>query len=267
MDFILSEIFVYPIKSVSGISLNEAYIGEKGIEKDRRWMIINEEGKFLSQRTYPELSLVYVNIENDGLVVKHKYKNYDELFIPFEADEEYTRDVEIWNDKCGAVLVSNAADCWFSKVLGIPCRLVYMPDNTKRIVDPRYSDGNKTVGFADGFPFLLIGQSSLDDLNSKLELPININRFRPNLVFTGGEPFSEDLWKKFKIGSITFFPVKPCARCTIPTINQETGEKGKEPLVTLSSYRMKNNKVYFGQNLVSEGSGIIKVGDPLFVIK
>jgi uncharacterized protein len=267
MDFILSEIFVYPIKSVSGISLNKAKIGEKGIEKDRRWMIINAEGKFISQRSHPELSLIAVKIETDGLTVSHKNKNYDNLFIPYEVDEENTAVVEIWNDKCSAVFVSNAADCWFSKVLGIPCRLVYMPDDTKRIVDPRYSEGNKTVGFADGYPFLLIGQSSLDDLNSKLDKSIKMNRFRPNLVFAGGEPFIEDFWREFKINNITFYPVKPCARCVVTRVDQETGLKGNEPLDTLSSYRMKNNKVYFGQNLISEGSGIINVGDPLFLVK
>ena len=265
--FVLSEIFVYPIKSASGISLKESYVGEKGLEMDRRWMLIDEKGKFISQRTHPELSLVSVNIENNGLRVKHKIINYDDLFIPFDVDEEFSIDVEIWNDKCQAVLVSNAADCWFSKVLGIPCQLIYMPDNSVRTVDQKYSGGNKTVGFADGFPFLLIGQSSLDDLNSKLEKPISIKRFRPNLVFKGGEPFIEDSWKEFKIESVSFYTVKPCARCTIPTVNQETGDKGKEPLITLSSYRKKNNKVLFGQNLVHEGSGIIKVGKPLFLVK
>jgi hypothetical protein len=266
-EFVLSEIFVYPIKSASGISLKESYVGEKGLEMDRRWMLIDEKGKFISQRTHPELSLVSVNVENNGLRVKHKIINYDDLFIPFDVDEEFSIDVEIWNDKCQAVLVSNAADCWFSKVLGIPCQLVYMQDNSVRTVDQKYSSGDKTVGFADGFPFLLIGQSSLDDLNSKLERPISINRFRPNLVFKGGEPFIEDSWKEFKIGSVSFYTVKPCARCTIPTVNQETGDKGKEPLITLSSYRKKNNKVLFGQNLVHEGSGIIKVGKPLFLVK
>ena len=266
-EFILSEIFVYPIKSASGVSLKESYVGEKGLEMDRRWMLVDDGGKFISQRTHPEMSLVSVKIEKEGLVVKHKYKNYDELFIPFDIDEEYKREVEIWNDKCQAVLVSNAADCWFSKVLNIPCQLVYMPENSKRTVDQKYSVGNKTVGFADGFPFLLIGQGSLDDLNSKIEIPVSINRFRPNLVFTGGEPFVEDSWKEFKLGTVTFFPVKPCARCTIPTVNQETGERGIEPLVTLSSYRKENNKVFFGQNIVHEGSGIIKVGDPLIIIE
>ena len=267
MDFILSEIFVYPIKSASGISLNEANIGEKGIEKDRRWMLIDAEGKFISQRSHPELSLITVKIETDGLTVSHKKKNYGNLFIPYYVDEENTALVEIWNDKCPAVFVSNAADCWFSKALGTQCRLVYMPEKTKRIVDPRYSNSNKTVGFADGYPFLLMGQSSLDDLNSKLQKSIKMNRFRPNLVFTGGKPFIEDDWKEFQINNITFYLVKPCARCVVTTVDQETGLKGKEPLVTLSSYRMKNNKVYFGQNLICEGSGIINVGDPLFLVK
>lgn len=266
-EIILSEINVYPIKSASGISLKNAKVGEKGLESDRRWMLVDAKGKFISQRSNPELSLVAVSIEKDGLTVKHKVKNYGNLFIPFEVDEEYQKEVEVWDEKCFAVPVSNAADCWFGKVLGMPCQLVYMPDNSKRIVDPKYSSGKETVGFADGFPFLLIGQSSLDNLNSKLEKPVEMNRFRPNLVFTGGEPFIEDTWKEFKIGTITFYPVKPCARCVITTVDQETAESGSEPLATLSTFRKKNNKVLFGQNLIHEGIGIINVGNPLFLVK
>ncbi len=266
-EIILSEINVYPIKSAAGISLKNAKVGEKGLEFDRRWMLVDEKGKFISQRSYPDLSLVTVNIEKEGLTVKHKVKNYGNLFIPFEIDEEHQKEVEIWNDKCFAVPVSNAADCWFGKVLGMPCQLVYMQENSKRMVNPKYSVGKETVGFADGFPFLLIGQSSLVNLNSKLKKPVEMNRFRPNLVFTGGEPFIEETWIEFKIGPITFYPVKPCARCVITTVDQDTAERGSEPLATLSTYRKKNNKVLFGQNLIHRGSGIINVGDALLISK
>ena len=266
-EFILSEIYIYPIKSAAGVSLKKASVVEKGLELDRKWMLVDDEGKFISQRTCHELSLINVEILSDGLAVKHKTRNLGELFIPFEADEEFTIPVKIWNDECRAVLVGNAADCWFSKALGITCRLVFMHDNIIRPVDPQYSTGNETVGFADGFPFLLIGQSSLDNLNSKLEKHVSIKRFRPNIVFKGGEPFAEDNWRKFKIGRVTFFPVKPCARCIVTTIDQDTGEIGNEPLQTLSSFRKKNNKVLFGQNLIHEGIGKIKVGDSLNILE
>ena len=262
----LSEIFVYPIKSVTGISLNEAAVELRGLKLDRRWMLVDAEGKFLSQRTLPELSLISASIENDGLLVTHKTKNFGELFIPFEVDEEYSGEAVIWEDKCSAVFVSNSADCWFSKVLGFPCRLVYMPDSSRRTVDAKYSSGKEIVGFADAFPFLLIGRSSLDDLNSKLIDPVPVNRFRPNLVFTGGEPFVEDCWKEFNIGTVKFYKAKPCARCVVTTIDQATGIKGTEPLNRLSTYRKFGSKVLFGQNLTHSGTGIIKINDPLTVI-
>lgn len=262
-EFKLSEINIYPIKSAAGISLKEATVDERGLKFDRRWMLVDENGKFISQRTYPELSLVDINIEKDGLVVNHRTKNFGNLFIPFDVDDEYSKEVEIWDDKCSAILVSNAADCWFSKVLNAPCQLVYMPDDTKRIVDARYTSGKNIISFADGYPFLLIGKSSLDDLNSRLDYPVPMNRFRPNFVFTGGKPFEEDMWKKFSIGQVTFLVAKPCDRCVITTVDQNTGVKELEPLKTLSTFRKKDNKVLFGQNLVHSGTGIIKINDLL----
>ena len=266
-EHILSGIYIYPIKSASGLLVKEAEVEERGLKYDRRWMIVDADGKFISQRTHPEMSLLSVGILGDGLVVSHKTKNYEPLFIPFDIDVEYLREVEIWDDKCSAVLVSNSADCWFSKVLNIPCQLVYMPDESNRLVDSKYSTGKEIVSFADAYPFLLTGQSSLDDLNSKLNIPVSMNRFRPNLVFNGGTPFIEDSWKKFEIGSVTFFPVKPCARCSVITVNQETGLHGKEPLNVLSSYRTVGNKILFGQNLIHNGKGKIRINDSLKILE
>ncbi len=265
--YFLSEIYVYPVKSAAGISVKESFVEERGLKFDRRWMLVDAGGKFISQRTCPQLSLVSVEIADDGLIIKHKIKDYGSVFVPFDIDEDNFTEVQIWKDSCSAVSVSNAADCWFGKVLGFPCRLVFMPEHSKRKVDLKYSSGKETVSFADGFPFLLIGQSSLDDLNSKLEKALPMNRFRPNLVFTGGEPFAEDNWKRFKIGDSEFCPVKPCSRCIVPTIDQESGIKGTELLETLAAYRKKGNKVLFGQNLIHSGGGIIKVGDPLIVLE
>jgi len=142
-----------------------------------------------------------------------------------------------------------------------------MPDNTHRITDQRYTSENSITSFSDAYPFLLIGQSSLDDLNSRLAEPLPMNRFRPNIVFTGGEPYREDMMHTFTIGNITFYGVKLCARCVMTTINQDNGTTGKEPLKTLARYRFKNNKIMFGQNLAHKGLGEIRVGDELVVTK
>ena len=151
---------------------------------------------------------------------------------------------------------------WFSEIIGIKCHLVKMPETTKRVVDESYAK-NKIVSFADGYPFLIIGQSSLDDLNSRMEIPLPMNRFRTNFVFTGGKPFEEDEWRKIKIGEIVFEVVKPCARCVITTTNQETAERLHEPLFTLSKFRKIDNKVIFGMNLVCDSTGIINTGDKI----
>lgn len=167
--------------------------------------------------------------------------------------------VNIWDDTCTAELVSSVADNWFSEILNVKCRLVRMPESTKRLVDRKYSSEEKSVSFADGYPFLIIGQASLDDLNKKLRQPLPIDRFRPNFVFTGGEPFEEDNWKKFKIGEVVFTALKPCARCMITTIDQDSSEKGFEPLTTLASYRKKDSKVLFGMNLICNSTGTINL--------
>ena len=173
--------------------------------------------------------------------------------------------VTIWDDTCMAAPVSREADQWFTRMLGINSRLVYMSDESRRPVDETYAIDNDITSFSDAYPFLMIGQASLDDLNGRLTDSLPMNRFRPNIVFTGGQPFEEDMIASFKVGNITFFGVKLCARCVIITINQENAVKGKEPTKTLASYRSKNNKIYFGQNLLHKGEGIVSVGDQLMV--
>jgi uncharacterized protein YcbX len=151
-------------------------------------------------------------------------------------------------------------------MLTLPCRLVYMPEDAQRKVDPNYAHGEEITSFSDGFPLLLIGQASLDDLNSRLSQPITMERFRPNIVFTGGIPYQEDEMATFDIAGIRFYGVKPCARCVITTIDILTGEKGKEPLKTLSKYRQRDNKLYFGQNCLHQSGGQIAVGDVIRLI-
>ncbi|OQP63538.1 oxidoreductase [Niastella vici] len=261
----VSELYIYPIKSLGGISLNAATLTDRGFEYDRRWMLVDENDHFLSQREVNTMALLKVQIAATGLLVQNSSEPGAELLVPFDPATEESFTVTVWSNHCRAYRVSSAADAWFSKQLGISCKLVYMPESTHRFVDSRYAHQKEITSFSDGYPLLLISQASLDDLNSRLPSPVPMNRFRPNIVFTGGTAFQEDSMKEFEINGVTFFGVKPCARCVITTINQQTAEKAKEPLKTLSSYRMKNNKIYFGQNLLYRGNGIISIGDTITI--
>ncbi|MBM4171930.1 MAG: MOSC domain-containing protein [Ignavibacteria bacterium] len=262
----LTEIKIYPVKSLGGISLTESEVTSRGFKYDRRWLLVDENGKFITQRTYPLMSHINVEIKEKKLVFSNKHTN-ESLSISLKPEYNEQKEVIIWNDKVVAEYVDKNADEWFSEMLKVKCSLVYMPENTNRFVDSKYAHNNEIVSFADAYPFMIIGQESLNDLNNKLEEKIPMDRFRPNLVFCGGEPFDEDKWKSFKIREIRFYPVKPCSRCVVTTIDQNTGIKNVEPLRTLATYRTINNKVMFGQNLLHKGAGIIKVGDFLTIEK
>lgn len=261
----LSEINIYPIKSLSGISLQSSEVEDRGLKYDRRWVLVDESNTFFTQRDFPEMALIKVSAENNGLKLNHKTKTVEPLFIPFDFEHSKTDKVVIWDDTVFGEFYNNQIDDWFSEILGIKCHLVKMPESTKRNVDEAYAE-NKIVSFADAFPFMIIGQSSLDDLNSRMEVPLPMNRFRTNFVFTGGKPFEEDNWKKFKLGDVKFEAVKPCARCVITTTDQDTAERFKEPLLTLSKFRNFNNKVMLGMNLVCESTGNVQVGNKIELI-
>ncbi|MBK6930219.1 MAG: MOSC domain-containing protein [Saprospirales bacterium] len=262
----LTGLYVYPIKSLGGIALAEAQLEARGLQYDRRWMLVDDAGKFLSQREQPGLALLGTALEPPFLSVFLKKNPAGRLKIPLEPQLEEMREtaVQVWGDHCLARLHHPAVNEWFSNVLGVSLRLVFMPDDTRRLADERYAPGRTPVSFADGFPYLLIGQASLDDLNSRLSQPLPMNRFRPNFVFTGGAPYEEDGWRDFKIGNVLFRGVKPCARCIIPTIDQDTAVRTAEPLKTLTTYRRAGQKVLFGQNVVWLGQDvgqIVRVGD------
>jgi uncharacterized protein len=261
----VSQLFIYPIKSLGAISLNSAEVTDRGFKYDRRWMLVDEHNKFLTQRVFPQMALLKVLVNEDGLLVQHK-KNESSIRVPFQATGKKYR-VKVWSNVCKAIEVSQEIDEWFSDMLSMKCKLVYMPDETKRRVDSRYASNKEITSFSDAYPFMVIGQSSLDDLNSKLTETLPINRFRPSIVFTGGQPFEEDELAHFTINQTSFYGVKLCARCVVTTINQDDATKGKEPLHTLSAYRKRNNKIYFGQNLVHSGEGIISIGDSITVIE
>lgn len=265
--YTLTDIYVYPIKSLGGIRLNEALIEKRGLQYDRRWMLTDENGQFLTQRKYAQMSLLQVEISENGLQVSHKKQQIQPLFIPFEPSDEKTKLVNIWEDISFAFEENADTNKWFSEALGITCKLVFMPDNAMRQVDQQYARPKDLVSFADAYPFLIIGEESLKDLNLRLTDPIPMDRFRPNLVFSGGAAFDEDTWTEFTIDGATFFPVKPCARCVVTTIDQQTAKKSDEPLKTLATYRTQNNKIMFGQNLIHNGAGrMLKVGQTLEII-
>lgn len=261
----LQNIYIYPIKSLGGISLLQAQVQQTGLQYDRRWMLTDREGNFLSQRTFAQMAMLQVELAEEGLLVSHKKGHLSPVIIPYNKTTQREVTVTIWDDVCTALEVSSEANKWFSAALDMPAFLVYMPDDSQRNVDLRYACNGEIVSFADAYPMMIIGQSSLDDLNSRLANPVLMNRFRPNLVFNGGQPFCEDSFASFEMGEVKFNAVKPCYRCVLTTINQEDGTKGREPLRTLSTYRTYKNKIMFGQNLLHSNTGVIKRGDELII--
>ncbi|MEL7533642.1 MAG: MOSC N-terminal beta barrel domain-containing protein [Bacteroidota bacterium] len=257
----LSEIYLYPIKSLGGISVSQAQLTDRGLQYDRRWMLVDESGKFLSQRGFRAMALLEIRLEGENMVVRHRQKQTEPLVLSLAPSLGAAKSVSIWKDEVEAHLVSPEADEWFSSILETPCHLVYMGE-----ADHRAKKTGHLVSFADGYPHLIIGQSSLNYLNARLEEPVPMDRFRPNLVFTGGRPHAEDYWDHFVLGGVKFDCVKPCVRCQVPNIDQLTGQMKKEPNRTLAEYRQTDNKIMFGVNLVHEGEGKIAVGMDLEVV-
>ena len=252
-------LWIYPLKSAKGIAVDQAKVADRGFAQDRRWMLVDEQGEFVSQRSSPRLALIEPSLGDGSLTLRNP--EAPALTLPSPPDSSDRMRVAVWGDQCHAIHVSETADIWFSDFLGHSCSLVYMPASTRRQVDREFSAGGDIVSFADAFPFLLIGKSSLDDLNSRLDEPVPMNRFRPNIVVSGVEPFAEDNWDEIHIGEVDFSVVKPCSRCTVTTVDQDSGNRGKEPLRTLASYRRFGDKVLFGQNLIHRNRGRIQVED------
>jgi uncharacterized protein YcbX len=259
----ISRLFVYPVKSLGGISVSSALLTDRGFQHDRRWMLVNEQNLFMTQRDYPQMALLQTNITENGISIFHMDNIHERITVPFCVSSGTRLTVQVWNDYCEAIFVDREIDKWLSRKLDVTCRLVYMPDDSLRKVDPAYAvEQTNITSLSDGYPILLLSQSSLDDLNSRLESAIPMNRFRPNIVLAGANPYEEDEMAEFKIRGIQFYGVKLCARCVIPTINQDTLERSKEPSKTLATYRQKGNKILFGQNVLYSGGGVsLKVTD------
>jgi uncharacterized protein len=263
----ISQLFIYPIKSLGGISVSSAWVTDRGFQYDRRWMLVNEQNRFLSQREYPKMALLTVHLDKGGLRIKSEEHKESGLFIPFDKTEKGLENVTIWNATCEAFRVGKEVDSWFMDMLEVKCKLVYMPDASLRPVNTAsgFSPKEKFTSFADAYPFLMLGEASMHDLNGRLPIPVSIKRFRPNIVFSGGFPYQEDEIGDFSIRQINFTGLENCARCMVPNIDPEKGilDKNKEPIKTLSTYRLKDNKIILGRNVVHTGTGSISVGDEI----
>jgi len=256
----VASLHVYPIKSLGGVTLGQSAVTRRGLRHDRRWMLVDEDGVFLSQRSISRMALFRQVITPAGLRVQGP--SGATLEIPIDAERERV-EVQVWKSEVEAVRVSDEADAWFSSEMGRPARLVYMPEDSVRPTHPDFTQPGDLVGFADAFPVLVISQASLDDLNRRLEEPIPMNRFRPNVVLDGCAPYEEDHWSGFTLNGIHFRHAKTCGRCQVTATSQETGSVGKEPLRTLATYRKEGSVVYFGCYYVPETEGEACVGDEL----
>ena len=265
--YTISHLFIYPVKSLGGFEVPSAKLTEKGFEYDRRWMLVDSSNQFITQRHYPQMSLLQTTIKDGQLLIFHKKNVEDKISVPLQMTVTATTKVNIWDDECAAQYVSRAADEWLSRKLKAPCRLVYMPDSEKRKVDERYTKNGEVTNFSDGYPLMMLGLSSLQDLNSRLVKSLPIDRFRPNIVFTGGKPYDEDTMEHIVVNKTDLYGVKLCARCAITTIDQATGVQEKEPLKTLAKYRRWNNNIYFGQNFLFKQIGSLNLGNAIEIVR
>ncbi len=259
----IHSLHVYPIKSCQGIDLEQARLKPTGIEYDRHWMLVDDAGRFISQREEPKLATIACRFSESELVLSAT--GSDDLSIPLQQATGPMMEVEIWNDHCQASLVSPQASAWFSAVLQRSCTLVFLPDSERRLVDPQYAQAQQQVGFADGFPLLVVSLASIDVLNHKLQDQVSIGRFRPNLVIDGCAAHAEDQWQAMQTGDIRIQLAKPCSRCVIPSYDQANAQQHPSLLKTLASYRRRDGKVYFGMNGLHDRDGTIHRGQQVLV--
>ncbi|MBS0662668.1 MAG: MOSC domain-containing protein [Verrucomicrobia bacterium] len=267
----VSAIYLYPVKSLRGFAVTSADVDELGFVGDRRFLVVDERGQFLTQRTLPRMALVEAALADRDLVLRAPHMGA--CSVPRQATgpvEEVT--VRVWKSEG-----LRAEDCgvevavWLSEFLRTPCRLVRIgPAFRRPVAKPGKSRPDDVLAFADGYPFMVLSDASLADLNGRLDEPLPMNRFRPSFVIGGATPFAEDTWLRVRVGPVTFRAGGPCARCIVTTTDQLTAERGKEPLRTLAMYRRDPEDptdVNFGQNLIHETMrGTIRVGDPVEVL-
>src|SRR6185369_5714272 len=259
-----SAIFIYPVKSCAGISLDRAEVVARGLAFDRRYMLVDRSGSFVSQREKPQLCLVETALDGASIVLSSAGR--PALRLPRELSEQVTerRPYELWNSS-GLGLRHPEGSRWFSELLDDEVDLLFMPDSERRDVNPQRARPGDIVSFADGYPLLLLSDASLSDLNSRLAAPVSMRRFRPNLVISGCEPYAEDQLTSLRIGAVSFRGVKRCPRCAVVSVDPETAAIDKEPLRTLARYRLQDGQVWFGMNLIHDGPGLLQLGDAVYL--
>jgi uncharacterized protein YcbX len=258
MPIRISELVVYPVKSLRGVNVDRWPVEKRGLRHDRRWMLVDGDGTFLTQRKVHRMALFDVAFTPTGLEIS--LDGHGSVEVPFEP-QGANRGVNVWNDACEAAEVTEEANKWFSDALSLECALVYCPESTRRAVGAAEARDDDQIGFADSNPILVAGRASIEDLNARLPSPIPIRRFRPNIVVEGSTPFEEDGWPGVGIGEVQLRPTKRCARCAVPTIDIETAKPSDEPLRTLNTYRNFDGKVCFGMFYAPDSQGEIGVGD------
>lgn len=260
MKYTVAELYIYPIKSLAGISVESAKAEEMGFENDRRWMLIDDNNQFITQRKHPVLSQFYPKIDNGQIRITYQDKHHE-----FRIEENIGFSIlsNVWDDSSEVVEVSTISSNWFTAILGFTCKLVKIRNAGDRKHTSRRLNVDFNVSLADGYPYLVIGTESLSFLNEKLEEKVSISRFRPNIVVRTNIAHEEDDFEIFTINAVGFKNVKPCGRCIMVNNDPLTGKVKKEPLKTLSTYRSVNNSVLFGTNLICVNSGVVNVGDIL----
>jgi uncharacterized protein len=257
----VSGINIYPIKSLGGIQLKNSEVGLKGLKFDRRYVLVDENGVFVSQRSIPEMCLFHTSILENGFEIINT-QNTKKLTIPFELIEGEELMVKVWDDNIRCFVASDDVNDWFSENFGMKLRLCYQPDDSIRNTDPRYSSNeNDQTSLSDGYPILIISEESIEELNKQCPEQIDIKRFRPNIVIKGLPAFGEDELGRIIINGVEMLGVKKCARCQVINIDFETGKLGKEPLQSMKDFRKLGNKILLGINIIARSSGYINVGD------
>jgi uncharacterized protein YcbX len=266
MNPTLAALYVYPIKSCAALAPASARVEPRGLADDRRWLVVDAKGMFVTGRLYSRMPLIRATPLIAGL--RLEAPDMPPLEIDLPDANAARRSVTVWRSSVEAQVADTAAGEWLSRCLGADLSLVHMDEAAHRGVNPDYGQPGDEVSFADGYPQLLISSAALDALNARLGTPVEMLRFRPNLVVSGTEPHAEDGWKRVRIGAVEFDVVKPCTRCVFTTVDPQRGERNAdgEPLKTLTTYRRTPKGVTFGQNLIPRGSGTISVGDAVEVL-
>ena len=268
----LTSIHIYPMKAARAVDLDESVVEPWGLAGDRRWLLVDEDGRFVTQREEPSLARVVVTYGPLAQTISVSAHGVPGCQVAAPAADQRADmlKVTVWGSTVLAAAAGPEGDAWFSAYLGRPVHLVYLDDPTRRPVDPEFGRDGDVVSFADGYPLLLTSRASLDELGRWLtkygEPPVPMTRFRPSAVVTGAPPWAEDHWRRIRIGAVEFRVVKPCGRCVVTTTDQITGEVGSQPLKMLGRRRRFGKQLVFGQNMIPDGPGVIRVGDPVEIL-